>query len=63
MKQNNNLEELCEVKRGLEFGKGALYNKKKNNTYKILTGEDIERYGIKSFKYIDKDLVFQNKKG
>lgn len=62
MKRNDTLEEMCQIQRGLELGKSALSNKEHKNNFKILTGEDIDRYGIKSFKYIDESLILENNK-
>ncbi|MBN2572855.1 MAG: N-6 DNA methylase, partial [Ignavibacteriales bacterium] len=64
------LENYIEISRGLEIGKDKIINRNKSSI-KILFGEDISRYVIKSESYIDKNIyekfnknveIFKNEK-
>ena len=45
------IKEISTIMRGLEIGKDKVYNNR--NDIQFITGEDIYRYGVKNFSYID----------
>lgn len=51
MKLNKLLGDISKIQRGLEIGKDKTISNTTN--YKLITGEDIERYSVKSIRYID----------
>ncbi|MDD2413382.1 MAG: TaqI-like C-terminal specificity domain-containing protein, partial [Bacteroidales bacterium] len=60
---NNNtiqLLEISKIMRGLEIGKDKVC--KKTGDIKLLTGEDVFRYGISSYSYINQSTYDEHKK-
>lgn len=55
------LEEFSSIKRGLEIGKNKVHSYN-TEPVKILTGEDVERYGIKSYQSIETKIYDEFKK-
>lgn len=54
------LKHISNIMRGLEIGKDKVTLI--NDDYKILTGEDVFRYGIKQISYINSDIYNEYKK-
>ena len=61
LKNSSHLEEYSLIKRGLEIGKNKVHPNNINKV-KIITGEDVERYGIKSYQSIESQIYNEYKK-
>jgi len=61
LKESKHLKEFSDVKRGLEIGKDKVYSYD-TCQIKILTGEDVERYLIKSYQSIQNQTYNEFKK-
>lgn len=61
LKDTSTLQEYCKIKRGLEIGKNKVHPFSSDNI-KIITGEDIERYAIKSYQSIERKTYEDFKK-